>query len=775
MSEMWSHPWVATVLAAAVRGAPLILIAGVAVIGWRRSSAAARHLVWLVAIVSTLALPMLSASLPAWRVAVLPPPDPALTTEQTTVTQPEPTSTPTVRNLLADVPSAPVELNAAAIEATAPRDWGRIAFFLWCFGAALVALPMVVGHARVWNLSRTARPATGSAWGALASTLPHSLGLAGRVRIMVSERATMPMAFGIVNPTVLLPADAERWPLERRRDVMLHELAHVRRRDCLTQLLAQAACALYWFDPLVWLAARTLRVERERACDDAVVRAGARPSEYATHLLQVARDLRVPRSASLATVCMARRSQLSERLLAILDERRNRHTVSRRFAVPAWLIAIAIVIPASAFVPSRTLGTLPIIVSAIVPSEAIVAEQKPKRARAKRPVTKAEVAPPFTIADLLGQQTECDYSRKGNTSISHNDDDGKETLRAHISAGDCDLTIRMIGKVRFTDDLSDVKSVLSGGSLIVTESDAVTTRRIEIRSDDGRITRKFTVDGVERPWDDEGRRWLATTLLTLERRTALMADTRVPALYREGGVDAVFREVGSLSGDYARRRYFEVLFKTTPSLSESDTRRALEVAGAMESDFELAETLIAIGKIGQLGGNSTPYLRAVKNIESDYETRRVITALLKSTTPDIEAMALLLDLADNIESDFELAELLLSLSGRGLSSRESRDAFFKAVSTIESDFERRRVLTSILKNSDSAEDVQTRLLQSASTIASDFELAEFLVAFARKYPDMNAATHEAFMKTADSIETEHEYGRVMQSFRGRARRTSGMF
>jgi beta-lactamase regulating signal transducer with metallopeptidase domain len=774
MSEMWSHPWVAAVMAAAVRGAPLILIAGVVVLGWRRSSAAARHLVWLVAIVGMLSIPVLSASLPAWRVGVLPPVVAEPTAEQAPVAPPEPVATSLALQVSAEVRSATVELPTRSIDAATTRDWGRIAFFIWCIGASLVALPMLLGHVRVWNLSRTARRPQDGPWGALASTVPHSLGLAGRVRIMVSERATMPMAFGIVNPTVLLPADADHWPLERRRDVMLHELAHVRRRDCLTQLIAQAACALYWFDPLVWLASRALRVERERACDDAVVRAGARPSEYATHLLQVARDLRVPRSASLATVCMARRSQLSERLLAILDARRNRHTVSRRVAVPAWLVAVAIIIPAAAFVPSRALGTFPIIVSAIVPSEAVVVEQKAKPARAKRAVVR-EVAPPFTVADLLGQQTECDYSKHGNTSISHHDDDEKHTLRATISAGDCDLTIRMNGKVRFTDDLSDVKSVPAGGSLIVSESDAVTTRRIEIRSDDGRITRKFTVDGVERPWDDEGRRWLATVLLVFERRTALMADTRVAGLYRDGGVDAVLREIGLLSGDYARRRYFEVLFKTAPSLSESDTRRALEVAGAMESDYELAETLIAIGKNGRIGSSSTAYVRAVQNIESDYETRRVLTALLKTTTPDAEAMQLLLDLADNVESDFELAELLLAVSGRGLSSREGRDAFFKAVATIESDYERRRVLTSILKRSDNAEDVQKALLQSASTIDSDFELAEFLVSFARTYPEMSSSTHEMFMKTADSIESEHDYGRVMSSIRGRARRTSGMF
>jgi beta-lactamase regulating signal transducer with metallopeptidase domain len=775
MSQLWSDPWIEAILGAALRGTPLLLLAGAAALGWRRSSAAARHLMWLVAIASMLALPLLSAWLPAWRVTVLPPTIVASAAEPEIVTLPEAVAP-------APMPVAPVQPSAAMAtpvsitieEPAAPRDWGRIAFFVWCLGASLVALPMVLGHVRVRRLSKSARPAVDGAWGELAAVLPMQLGLAGRVRVLVSDRATMPMAFGCANPTVLLPANAEQWPFARRRDVLMHELAHVVRRDCLTQLVAQAACALYWFDPLVWLASRALRGEREQACDDAVVRAGARPSEYATHLLQVARDLHVPRTTSLATVCMARRSQLSERLLAILDERRNRRSVSRRFAVPAWLVATLILIPAAAFVPSRALGTYPVIVSAIVPSEGIVAG----RETVPHPRTSARIplARVFTADDLLGEPTQCDYGKKGNTSVSRNSDDEKETWRAHISAGDCDVSIRVIGKVRFAADLSDVQSVPANGSFLLTENDALTTRRIEIRSDDaGRMTRKFTVDGVERPWDDEGRRWLATVLVAFERRTAFTADTRVPALYKEGGVDAVLKEAALLSGDHARRRYFEALFAETPSLSESETRRALEIAGQMDSDFEVAQTLIAIAKTGKIGGGSTAYLQAVRNIESDFETRRVLTALLKTTTPDAEAMKLLLGVADNIESDFELAQLLLEVSARGLTSSANRDAYFKAVSTIESDFERRRVLSSILKRADKSEDVQTRLLQAASSIESDFELASFLVAFAAAYPEMSTTMREQFMKAADSIESEHEYGRVMQSVRGNARRTSGMF
>ena len=163
----------------------------------------------------------------------------------------------------------------------------------------------------------------------------------------------MPMACGLLRPTVVLPAEADAWPDERVRVVLLHELAHVRRRDCLTQAVADAACALFWFNPLAWMAVRELRRERERACDDMVLAAGTRGPDYAAHLLDIARAMR---GASLDSVfssgvAMAHRSELEGRLMAILDDARPRRALTARGLALASTFSMVLVAPLAAMNP----------------------------------------------------------------------------------------------------------------------------------------------------------------------------------------------------------------------------------------------------------------------------------------------------------------------------------------------------------------------------------------------------------------------------------------
>jgi hypothetical protein len=160
----------------------------------------------------------------------------------------------------------------------------------------------------------------------------------------------MPMTWGLWRARLLVPEQATAWPPGQRRDVLLHELGHVQRWDCLIQLLSQLACALYWFNPLAWVAGRRMHVERERACDDLVLNRGAEAPAYARHLLRsVSSSVPALRLAgtAVAAVAMARPSTLEERVRAILDARLNRRGMSARGSLAMIVLLLIALLPAA--------------------------------------------------------------------------------------------------------------------------------------------------------------------------------------------------------------------------------------------------------------------------------------------------------------------------------------------------------------------------------------------------------------------------------------------
>ena len=316
----------------------VLAIAPIAARAWSRGSAAARHQIWVVALAASLLMPVLAAVAPQWTIAVLPAP-PAVG---------EPVSTPTaMKTATADpvfepIPAVTPNVNPEPLRQAVPANPLSTAMTIWLAGVLLVLTRLAFGTARVWWIARRATPAP--IWMPLGHQLARSLGLDRHVTFLAGDEDAMPMAWGLMRAHVLLPAEAEDWPLDRLRVVLLHELAHVKRRDSVTQMLAHLACAAYWFNPLVWLAAQRLRAERERACDDLVLAAGMRGSDYADHLLDIARSLRSGAWPTWSAVTMAHRSQLEGRLMAILDPALPRRSPTRRAMVAFATVAIVTIV-----------------------------------------------------------------------------------------------------------------------------------------------------------------------------------------------------------------------------------------------------------------------------------------------------------------------------------------------------------------------------------------------------------------------------------------------
>jgi len=302
----------------------------------RRKSAALRHLVWSVAFTSVLALPFLSMALPALRLPV------ASSMLSTAFVFQAHAQTPAANESPAK--SRPYGRTAPELKSERGVRWGAALIFVWFGGAVINLIQMLIGLVAIERLRRKAKPLTMVGFASMTKLLE----LGGQVNLLQTDEGSMPITSGLFRSTIFMPADAMEWNPERRRAVLLHELAHVRRRDGAKHLLARTALGLYWWNPVVWAAWREFLKERERAADDLVLNLGARPSDYAGHLLEIASAMQLGATFGAVAVPMARRSQLEGRVAAILDSVRDRKTPQRASVIVASLSAILIMAPIAA-------------------------------------------------------------------------------------------------------------------------------------------------------------------------------------------------------------------------------------------------------------------------------------------------------------------------------------------------------------------------------------------------------------------------------------------
>jgi hypothetical protein len=203
----------------------------------------------------------------------------------------------------------------------------------WLLGVAMVSLYFALGQLRLSRVRRRASPAPLD-WTGSASRLAARLHLRGTPAVLVSSDIAGPIVAGIWRPAVIAPVESMSWSETRRETVLLHELAHVARKDVAAQTIAHAVCALHWFNPLAWIALVAMRRERERACDDAVLGSGVMASTYASELLAIAARATCTRTPATA-LSMARPTEIEGRLLAILARRPRHMSAAARFGVPA--------------------------------------------------------------------------------------------------------------------------------------------------------------------------------------------------------------------------------------------------------------------------------------------------------------------------------------------------------------------------------------------------------------------------------------------------------
>lgn len=351
------------------------------------------------------------------------------------------------------------------------------------------------------------------------------------------------------------------------------------------------------------------------------------------------------------------------------------------------------------------------------------------------------------------------------------DNDGRHGLSIHLEItdadhharlrrGGCKLDIEMDGKIEFAPDESEVVAMGRRARLEIEERYGFARRKLVVTpGKDGKPRYEVEVGGEEVPFDDEARAWMADVLPELFRAAGIDAEGRVGRFLERGGAQAVFEEIPHLASDHLKRLYLVALGEQA-TLDATESERYLTLAGhEIDSDYELAELLIAAVGDGGIPASGQAFVETATLIGSDFELRRVLHGTLEKGDVEPEAAESVLVAAREIGSDYELAKLLLALTEALPRGASLPPGFFDTASSIGSDFELRRVLTTVAERRSLTPKSLESLLVTSRAIDSDHELAELLIVLLRSQelaPELEAT----FEETAGSIGSDYERERV---------------
>jgi TonB family protein len=332
-----------------MKASVIVLVALAATLGLRKRSAAVRHWILSAAIVCAAATPALELVVPSWHIAFG---SPAVRPPQHAV-RPGAASSPVRTGAAAPFDSSRPAGDVEG-ETAVPASVTSLLTVAWIAGVTVSLGLLAIGLGRLAWLASRSRRITSGPWIEIADEISRRYGIRRTVCLLLSDHPSLLVTWGALRPRILLPRGAAEWPDDRIRIVLSHELAHIDRGDWLMQMTAELLRSAYWFNPLLWIVGRRLRDESEHACDDAVLtRLGVDGSEYATHLVDLAREAirhRTRWSPSLPAPAIARPSSLERRVTAMLNARLNRAPLTRPARLVGLVALLAITIPIAGFV-----------------------------------------------------------------------------------------------------------------------------------------------------------------------------------------------------------------------------------------------------------------------------------------------------------------------------------------------------------------------------------------------------------------------------------------
>ncbi len=287
---------------------------------FRRSSASLRHLLWLTGLSAVLLLPLLSVAVPAVNLPVF------------------------SMSLFRGSPEISGDLGTAVSGRSLTTS--QILIGMYLSGIVIVLSWQIVGRAYVLRLRQRSTAIRNAGLIRELRRLRVSLGIGSNVALLSSDVAVIPFSTGVIHPAIVLPSTWSSWDPSVLESVLIHELGHIRRKDCLARFISQLGCSIHWINPFAWIGLRTVMMEQEIACDTLVLERGTKPSAYACDLLSLAK-VRGERLHFVVTP-LGRRTELRSRLLEILKPRRSRAPLRVAASLTFTICACTLLLPIAA-------------------------------------------------------------------------------------------------------------------------------------------------------------------------------------------------------------------------------------------------------------------------------------------------------------------------------------------------------------------------------------------------------------------------------------------
>jgi beta-lactamase regulating signal transducer with metallopeptidase domain len=748
------------ILQAFIRGAIVIAIAALIATLLRNRSAALRHHVWATAVVVQLALLAFIPVLPKLTLPIIPTIQvktdaPVTVTNTNTVTDDKAGK----ESLSPSLSTSPVKPGPGPQPSTETKTLQDYLLLAWIIGAGIIFARYLLGTLLMLRVTLKGERVEDGDWLVLAQRTARELGITRPVTMVWGEKVSVPITWGVLYPMILLPKSAQEWPLERRRFVLVHEMAHVKRFDAFTQLLAQVTAAIFWFSPFVWLAEWRMRIEREHACDDTVIQHGTEPTLYAGELLQMVRSLvrrRAPQPA-FAALAMARKSEFEGRMLAILDPERPRRVSGMTSGLMFALLSVLIAAPLAAVDPFavRVVTT---------PSTETPSTATPSTATAKQD-TPAPRPPMRSFA--LGEA--CDFNAEGiGTRADVTADNALQiSLRRSARCVQGDIS----GPVQLSPDEQRILAVKTGGFVQLRELTPQRDVKLVIdHSSEGGVWRSFTIN--DRIPDDDGRserEWVARVLPELLSEGSIRPQERVQRMLQSNGLAGTLRQIAALASPSARLAHFKALVAvgewTAPELNriKNAAAQALNARDLENFNSSLPKSTTKVDS-PRIATNDVEVMEQIlMGINSSYDLHMAMKSQL--TRADKPMLMMFARVAQHINSGYELATFLIEAKPYYLARNDLQleDAWFNAAAKVGSSYERSRLLIGILDHATSSERVTLKLLRATTNMSSSVDKATLLAAVAKAKVINTQATRTEFLKQVNTITTSTDRRMVLEA------------